>query len=81
MKRAGDFKCTIGQIVFFKATDATAFESRLILAHVDKDEYVSLSPAGKGSIVLDDLGVPGSVLMFSDPDKPATPPEILAGLL
>jgi len=60
MKRAGDFKCKIGQIVLYTATGATVFESRLILAHVDKDEYVSLSPAGRGSIVLDDLGVQGA---------------------
>ena len=65
---------------FFKATDATVFESRLILAHVDEDEDVSLSLAGKGSTVLDDLGVQGSVLEFSDPDKPAIPPEMLTGL-
>jgi hypothetical protein len=81
MKRAGKLGCPTGQIVFYKPRGAEIFESRLILGHVDNDEYVSLSPAGGGTIVLDDLGAQGSFLEFSDPDKPAIRFEILEGLL
>ena len=71
MKRAGKLKCAIGQIVFYKARDAIDFDTRLILAHVDYDEYVSLSPVWGRKIMLDDLGAQGSTLEFSDPDTQA----------
>ena len=81
MKKAVVPKCDSGQIVFYKAEGAKVFENRLILAHVDNDEYISLSPAGGGEIVLEDFGVKGSSLEVSDPDRPGIPPTVMKGLV
>ena len=48
MKKIVIPKCDVGQVVFYKAKGAKVFETRLILALVDNDEYISLSPAGGG---------------------------------
>jgi hypothetical protein len=81
MKKGGIPICVCGQIVFYKAKGTKVFETRLILAHVDNDEYISLSPAGEGEIILQDFGVKGSSLEISDPDKLGVPPKVLKGLL
>ena len=74
-------KCDIGQVVFHKAKGAKVFESRLILAHVENDEYISLSPVGGGEMVLDDFATKGSSLEVTDPDKPTLPTKVMKGLL
>ena len=81
MKKVAIPKCDVGQVVFYEAKGAKFFETRLILAHVDNDEYISLSPAGGGDIVMDDCGAKGSTLEISDPDKPGIPPKVMKGLL
>ena len=81
MKKVVVPKCDSGQIVFYKAKGAKVFANRLILAHVDSDAYISLSPAGGGEIVLEDFGVKGSSLEISDRDKLRVSPKVLKGLL
>ena len=81
MRKVAVLKGDYAQIVFYKAKRAKIFANRLILAHVDCDEYISLSPAGGGVHVLEEFGVKGSSREISDPDKLGVPPKVLKGLL